>query len=432
MGFLQRMSQPFSRRPLASAVGLSLLVHFSLLWDGEFELPDFMPDSPDEVLSKKKAESIPRIKLNIKPPARPKAQVGATIVTLVEEAPPEQTPAAAPVKPKAAKKQTAKAKPKLDKIEEPLSPASEPVNTANTTPEDKPQTDNQSEGSAHSPAVPLGDNLPPPPEELAKAPVAPAYEPPPSFPIEIAATYKATFKGLSVAIKQVWRMEGENYIIENEASKFGFKARMVSEGRVSNNGISPEHYRMYLNNKLRSFADIDRSTSTIRHGKANDVKFTAIQDDIQDAASLPFQVAVNFDGVQTKQMQVTTGSAVYLIELKLLSEELLKLPAGEIRTLHLQGQRINVNTGQAQQGYDVWLAPDYRNFPVKFRGPTSQGEVLEYSIKSLSFEGQTVLGKNLKPEPETPDTDTLPPEFLEHPELKKELQPVLNVGEDAP
>ena len=64
------------RKPLATAMGLSLFVHFAIFWDGEFELPDFSPDSPDEVLSKKKADSIPRVKLTIKPPARPKPQLG--------------------------------------------------------------------------------------------------------------------------------------------------------------------------------------------------------------------------------------------------------------------------------------------------------------------------------------------------------------------
>lgn len=428
---LAKLTQRFKRRPLATALGLSVLVHLSLLWDGEFELPDLLADNTDEVLSKKKAESVPRIKLNIKPPARPKAQVGATIVTIVEEAPPEANKVAPQEKPKTPKKQLAK-NPTKPKVEEPpiLSGDPLPSNNNNTVPEN-PQTENHAQGTPDN-AVPLGDTVPPPPEELAKTPpTPPAYEPPPSFPIEIMATYKASFMGFSVGIKQVWRMEGESYYIENEASKFGFKAKMVSEGSVSNNGISPQQYRMYLNNKLRSFADIDRNTSSIRYGKNNDVKYSAIKDDIQDAASLPFQVAVNFDGVQSKQMQVTTGSAVYTIELKLLSEELLKLPAGEIRTLHLQGQRINIATGQTQQGYDVWLAPDYRNFPVKFRGPTSKGEVLEYSIKSLSFEGQTVLGKNISPEPESNEPNTLPAELLNHPELK-EQQPAVNVGDDAP
>ena len=423
------MMTRLQRKPLASAIGLSLFVHFAIFWDGEFELPDFSPDSPDEVLSKKKADAIPRVKLTIKPPARPKPQIGAAIVTLIEEAP-ATAEKVAPAKPKQPKKNVAAKKPKAEKPEEPINGDNlanqgqkPPENPLSDKPEDMPNTDT---------AIPLGDNLPPPPEEIAKTPAPPLDEPPPSFPVEIHARYKATFKGIGVEIRQTWRMEGENYSIENEASKFGFKARMISEGRVSNNGISPEKYRMYLNGKLRSFADIDRSTNSIRFGKTDEVKYTSIQNEIQDAASLPFQVAVSFTGAESRQMQVTTGSSVYNIELKLLSEEMVKLPAGVIRTLHLQGQRINLSTGTTQQGYDVWLAPDYRNFPVKFRGPTSKGEVMEYSLKTLSFEGQTVLGKNLKPELETPDTDTLPPEFLEHADVKQEHQPALTVGEDAP
>lgn len=429
MRWFNRLITHLQRKPLATAIGLSLVVHFAIFWDGEFELPDFSPDSPDEVLSKKKAESIPRVKLTIKPPARPKPQLGAAIVTIIEEAPPAAEKVA-PAKPKQPKKNIATKQPKAEKPEAPINGdnlASQgqkpPENPLTNKPEDVPNSDK---------AVPLGDNLPPPPEEVAKTPAPPTDEPPPAFPVEIHARYKASFMGFSVEIKQTWRMEGESYSIENEASKFGFKARMISEGRVSNNGISPEHYRMYLNSKLRSFADIDRSTNSIRFGKGSDVKYTTIQNDIQDAASLPFQVAVSFTGAESRQMQVTTGSSVYNIELKLVSEEMLKLPAGVIKTLHLQGQRINLNTGTAQQGYDVWLAPDYRNFPVKFRGPTSKGEVMEYSLKTLSFEGQTVLGKDLKPEPESNDNEVIPKELLDNSETAPSTKNALDVGEDAP
>jgi hypothetical protein len=434
LGFFTRLGQRLQRKPLASAIGLALLVHFGFLWDGEFEWPDFTPDTPDEVLSKKKADYIPRVKLNIKPPARPKAQVGATIVTLVEEAPPQKVapePKTTP-KPKATKKPVAKSKPKPKKIKEPITKEDSLINTANTSPEEKPQTDNQTQGSQTSPAVPLGDALPPPPKEVVKVPPAPAYEPPPPFPIKTTAIYKASIMGVSTTLTQVWLMEGDRYSIDYDASKFGLKASMRSEGRVSEAGISPEHFKMYINKKLRSFADIDRSTSSIRYGKGDDVKYTAIQYDIQDAASLPFQVAVSFTGTETRQMQVTTGSSVYNINLHLVAEEVIRLPAGDIKTLHLQGQRINLSTGQAQQGYDVWLAPDYRNFPVKFRGPTSKGEVLEYRVKSLAFEGQTVLGKDVKPEPESHDDEIIPKELLEQHNIKPEYEPILDIGEDAP
>lgn len=424
-----RLITTLRRNPLATAIGLSLVVHFSLLWDGEFEWPDFSPNSADEVLSKKKAESIPRVRLSIKQAARPKPQLGAAIVTIIEETPPSAEKVA-PAKPKQLKKNAAAKKPKADKPEEPIN--GDNLAAHGNAPPDKPLTDNSSSSQNSDKAIPLGDTLPPPPEELSNK-ATPVNEPPPAFPVEIHALLKASFKGIGVEIKQTWRMEGERYSIDNEARKLVFTARMMSEGSVSNNGISPEHFRMYINNKLHSFADIDKSTSSIRFGKANDAKFTSIQSDIQDIASLPFQMAVSFTGVDNRQMQVTSGSSVYNIELKLLSEEMLKLPAGVIKTLHLQGQRINLGTGLAQQGYDVWLAPDYRNFPVKFRGPTSKGDIMEYSLKSLNFEGQTVLGKDLKPEPETADTGEIPKELLDHltPPVTNS-KPALDVGEDAP
>lgn len=417
--------QRLKRYPLASALGLSLCVHFAVLWDGEFELPDLLSDNNDEILSKKKADAVPRVKLNIKPPARPKAQVGATIVTIVEETPPQENKTAPQEKPKAPKKQLAK-QPVKPKLKEPLIASGTPLPNIDDNPlTENPISDTQTQGTPED-AVPLGDTVPPPPEDLAKTPPPPpAYEPPPSFPIEIMATYKASFMGFSGNIKQVWRMEGENYYIENEASKFGFSVTMISEGSVSQDGIRPEHYKMYVNKKLRNFADIDRNTNTIRYGKNTDVRLASLQGEIQDAASLPFQVAVNFDAGKNNHMQVTTGSAIYNIELNIIAQEDIKLPAGVLRTLHLQGQRTNINTGTALQGYDVWLAIDYRNFPVKFRGPTSKGEVLEYSVKSLSFEGQTVLGKNIKPEFEVNEPNTLPPELLEN-------KPLIDVGDDAP
>ena len=97
---LAKLTQGFKRRPLATALGLSLLVHLSLLWDGEFELPDLLADNTDEVLSKKK-RSLYHALNSILSPLRPKAQLGATIVTIVEEAPPAANKVAPKEQPKA-------------------------------------------------------------------------------------------------------------------------------------------------------------------------------------------------------------------------------------------------------------------------------------------------------------------------------------------
>ena len=43
-------------------------------------------------------------------------------------------------------------------------------------------------------------------------------------------------------------------------------------------------------------------------------------------------------------------------------------------------------------GYEVWLAPDYLNYPVKFIGRTGNGDSVEYRVRRLEIEGKNVLG----------------------------------------
>ncbi|MFX5169079.1 hypothetical protein ABTC61_18765, partial [Acinetobacter baumannii] len=68
---------------------------------------------------------------------------------------------------------------------------------------------------------------------------APAHEPeppvqlPPSFPVSVLANQRANYYGFRMELRQQWLMEGDRYVIRNEASKFGFKAVISSEGRVS-------------------------------------------------------------------------------------------------------------------------------------------------------------------------------------------------------
>jgi hypothetical protein len=124
-------------------------------------------------------------------------------------------------------------------------------------------------------------------------------------------------------------------------------------------------------------------------------------------ASLPFHVAVTYEGRADKRLMVTTGSSVYEITLRVVAEETLKLPGGTVKTIHLQGNRTR-SDGTHQDGYNIWLAPGYRNFPVRFSGPDSKGNLLEMSVSSLAFDGKTVFGRDLPVLPEAPDTDGIP------------------------
>ncbi|MEL0027630.1 MAG: DUF3108 domain-containing protein, partial [Perlucidibaca sp.] len=199
---------------------------------------------------------------------------------------------------------------------------------------------------------------------------------------------------------------------------------------ISPDGLLPEHYRLLLNGKLQQYADFDRANGVVVHGKAGSQHVAPITEDFQDMASLPYHVAVSYEGEGEETLKVTTGSSVYDVVLKPEAEETLKLPGGTLRTIHLTGSRVRQD-GTRQSGYDIWLAPGLRNFPVKFKGPDSKGNLLEMSVLSLSFDGKPVFGKEGSIPALPEESESLPEALREQHDLPA-YEPVQTTAPAAP
>ena len=342
------------RRPLLWALTLSAFVHVCWFIDVNFSWP-WQKASVDEVVERKKAEAVKRVRLAAKPVSRSDAVMQ---VTLLKAASPNVS---APT----------------SQIKIALPKSAQDINAAPTS-------------------------VSSPPEQTS-TPVIAAPEPDLTFPLSVLAKQRAHYYGFTMDLSQQWLMEGTRYVIRNEARKFGFKAEILSEGNVTVDGLQPERYQLSLNNTLRNFANFDRAQNQLLHGKAGSPKVAPLTADMQDMASLPFHVAVTYEGTADRKLMVTTGSSVYEITLRVVAEETLKLPGGMVKTIHLQGKRTR-SDGTRQEGYNIWLAPAYRNFPVRFSGPDSKGNLLEMSVSSLAFDGNNVFGSDL---PALPDNDVL-------------------------
>lgn len=351
-----------NRQRLMIAVALSALAHVLTFTDVEWAWP-WQDESADEILSKKPAEALKRVTLAL---AQPKPVSEWPVVYLLK---PEAPVVVAQAKPKPAVKTIATPKPS--------SPAKPPISES------------------------LLDEI------VAQAPAPEVIEPAPSFPVQVTALQRASYYGFQLKLTQRWFMEGFRYSIINDASKFGFTATLSSEGQVSPEGLKPEHYRLLLNNSLKQYADFDRDAGVVIHGRVGQRESVPITPDFQDMASLPYHVAVSYSGEKEKRLMVTTGSSVYEIALNIISEDQLKLPGGVLRTIHLTGSRVR-SDGTRQVGYDIWLAPSLRNFPVKFRGPDSKGNILEMAVLTLMFDGKAVFGKDVVFIPITPNNAQLP------------------------
>lgn len=353
------------RRPLLWALTLSVLLHACWLVDVEWAWP-WQKQLPDQVLATKKADAVKRVRLAAKAKV-----VRSDILKVTLLAPASEPPAA------------------TDKTRPPEKPATKKVVAAAT-----PVPETSTAPEAVMPESPVLPNAPEPEPEM-------------TFPLSVLAKQRAHYYGFAMDLSQQWLMEGTRYVIRNEASKFGFKAEILSEGSVSPDGLQPDAYRLTLNSTLRNYADFDRAQNQLIHGKAGARKIAELTPDMQDMASLPFHVAVTYEGTGDRSLMVTTGSSVYEITLKVVAEETLQLPGGTLQTIHLQGNRTRTD-GTRQEGYNIWLAPRFRNFPVRFSGPDSKGNLLEMSVSSLAFDGKNVFGRDLPALPESPELEGVP------------------------
>ncbi len=376
------------------------------------------PETPDQVLARKKAKSVPKVSINLGPESASQAKKAADVITirLIQD-----QPVVIPPKPKAqknpdaaksfessAKKVTSKpvVKPDYDLYDKliaaPAKAPSEPVSLDDS--EDAEQTyDLQKNTLIDNTTVHVvPSSVPAPPANMGQAIAALAAsgsinttatkqstpsDAPPSFPVEIQANYKTTAFGFSININREWRMEGRRYSIVDKASAFGFKVHAISEGGISEQGLKPDRFQVLLNNNVNRIANFNYNTNILSYGKPNNLKQLPFNSNIQDISSLAFQMALAYDD-KPQDIQLTAATGIYNMHLALVNEELLKLPVGKVRTLHIHG----TSTSGSPVTADVWLAPDYRNMPVKVK--VSRGsDSLEQSLSSLAIEGTVIFGK---------------------------------------
>lgn len=380
------------------------------------------PETPDQVISRKKVEFVPKVSLNLDGATASNQKLSPNIITirLIKDQPITQpkkendsTQRKSNTKKSSTKSSHSKSekKPADDLYTELMSTPTPTQNSAEddqnegtddpTPPYDVDQNtliDNTTVHITPQPTTPVKGT---PPASLVATEANNTKQQDtssaPAFPVEIHARYRTTVLGLSLNIYREWHMEGRHYSIVDSANLFGMKGSMTSEGSVTARGLEPDNFQILLNNDINRFAKFNRNSMTMSYGRPSNPKQISFNPSIQDISSLGFQLALAY-GNKAQDIQVTYGTGIFPIHLELLDEEKLRLPVGIVRTLHIQGHSLSGEPATA----DIWLAPDYRNMPVKIK-VSSEGKTLIQSLSSLSIEGTVIFGKKYPPSDATDD-----------------------------
>ena len=315
-------------RRVAFAIVVSLLLHCLVLWGPNIQLPDFKPSLPQLTA---KLEALPSAPAKPKPKhkTRPAAQKFGTAPA--PEPKPEPLPQA--VTP-AASTPVAASEPAV---------ASAPVDTATLADDtDKP---------TNRPPLPMHARL--------------------TFAINKGTS---NFRvGESIHTLDI---DNGRYVLQATTSTAGivklfksYELDQYSSGRYGKDGLQPDLYseeRKERFGKQRIAVEFDLAAQRAHFSNGKDM---ALPPETQDILSVMYQFPP-LAHTEIAAVSVCNGKKIEHYQFGVTVDETIDTPLGKLLTVHLH--KLHAAN---EEGLDIWLAREYRLFPVKLRFTEKNGEV---------------------------------------------------------
>ena len=308
-------------RRISFAVGVSILVHMLALWGPDIRLPQFKSSLPALTAKLEALPSAPAKQKRKSKPAAPKP-------------PPESTSQAKSVPQK---------------------------NEPQQLPQDVVQ-----------------DATPPVDTEPASSGAGEEVKRPP-LPKRAQLTF-AVYKGsggfrVGEAIHTL-EIDDGRYILNAVTKTVGlaslfktFELTQYSSGSYTKDGLQPELFFEQRKDKLatlRYTAEFDHEAQIARFSQGGEV---ILPPETLDILSVMYQFPP-MRGVEIVSVYVSNGRKIERYQFGIGLHEVIDTSIGKLETVHLR----KVHT-QNEEGLDIWLAREYRLFPVKIQFTEKNGEV---------------------------------------------------------
>jgi len=190
-------------------------------------------------------------------------------------------------------------------------------------------------------------------------------------PSHIEAVYRVSLEGLDVAeMTETFTRKDGRYRIESVSRSVGLAAlfkpetmRIVSEGRVTDAGLRPDHVRQTRERQSQrnSHADFDWERHTLTLNDLAGQRSVTLPDDTQDRISAMYQfLFLTLDGKDTLDFHMTNGSKLDDYSYRLSDPRPVKVPFGTFSARYVTTPP-QANGGQTE----IWLAAEQYHLPVK-------------------------------------------------------------------
>ena len=249
---------------------------------------------------------------------------------------------------------------------QPKSVASKPIGEPLTPPAD-PVAEAQPAPSMHVPVS----------EEAAVAPLAtepaPAEKPrfvsmPKRILIRFAVNWGTDGPGVGKA-EYRWLRDGNRYELQSITESTGVialftgqKLRQTSTGDITESGLQPELFVIHRGTKRSDSALFDWNEKSLKLVDSEKIQTLPLPAGTQDIMSVLFQFAFAPPAPGDIAFSVVTGRKLETYRFTVVGEEILRMPGGRVRALHMSRPKT-----ETDDGMDVWLDQNRFFLPVKIR-----------------------------------------------------------------
>lgn len=364
----------FSSRGIAFAIGISVLLHGLVLWGPNIELRQFKASLPPleaklVALPGTPAKSKTDRHARLAPKPKPRASLPP------QPAPAEDIPLPAS---SVADASTAAAESSVA--------AASSVADSNTAAAASSVADSSTVAAASS-VIDAGTvsaaSAPPPAETLAQSGPDRVDERP-ALPVRAQLTFDV-YKGSSEfrigKVVHTLERDGGHYVLQSVTETVGlakllktYKLTQYSSGSYSRLGLQPEHFfeeRTESVGTQRNTLEFDYASQRVRfsHGGVAE-----LPPDTQDMLSILYQFPP-LAHARTVAIFVGNSRKIERYEFEIADSESIHTTMGELRAVHLR--KLHKPN---DEGLEIWLALEYRLFPVKMRIIDRNGEIAGESI----------------------------------------------------
>lgn len=286
----------------------------------------------------------------------------------------------------------------------PLNPVAAPEPAAKpAAPKPRPRPAPKLPQAAEAALPPTPEPAPPvvqpPPVELPK-PEAPAPEPvkaaavaeaPIAFPESIDLEFNL-MKGVDGApigrVVHRFERDGGRYLIRSTTEATGFGALFAtgkfvqeSTGTITAKGLRPDRFvvqRGRIDRNETAAFDWDTSKAVLTAG--GNTREWALRPGAQDMLSFIHQLSFIVGDANPPAVWVTTARKFDSVRIEVVGKATVETDLGPIGAVHFRNQSTDNSLR-----FEVWLAPDYGNLPVKIRLRDNRGEEAEQVLANMKI-----------------------------------------------